>query len=962
MDDFIPGQRWINDAQLQLGLGTVLSSDVRSVTLVFLATGDSHTYSRYSAPLTRVHFSIGDNIISHENEAITITKVTEADGLLTYIGINETGQLTEIGEPLLNNFIQLNRPIERLFNGQIDKNKWFELRQETLQHLNKRAHSKLRGLIGGRTSLISHQLYIAHEVANRYAPRILLADEVGLGKTIEAGMILHQQLVTERIQRVLIIVPESLVHQWLVEMLRRFNLLFHVFDEQRCTDILESGEAENPFQTEQLILCSQEFITQATPSFQQCRDSQWDLLVVDEAHHLQWTEEKVSHEYEVIEELALQTKGVLLLTATPEQLGKESHFARLRLLDPNRFPNFEAFKEEEKHYEPIAHAIEQLMDRQMLEQGLDSEAQTLLESYRTEGDNQQHLDTLGDETCTKKEKTNARNILIDHLLDRHGTGRVLFRNTRSAIKGFPKRELYAYPLALPTCYQGQDNTSIQHLLNPELSPDQSSGDNWVKEDPRVAWLSSFLRQQGTQKTLVIASSATTALDLAHTLLINDALHASVFHEDMSLIERDRAAAFFADQEDGSQVLICSEIGSEGRNFQFAHAMVLFDLPLNPDLLEQRIGRLDRIGQTEIIQIHTPYLTNSAQDVLFNWYHHGLQAFEHTCPAGGTIFKAVQNELMQCLREPNLNQEALDNLIQHTASLLDEQNTLLQKGRDRLLEYSSCRPQIAKSLKKQALAEDESSDRVLTRYMENMYDCYGIDSEEYRENSYLLTAGKHMLTTFPGLREGGMAVTYQRETALANEDLHYLSWDHPLVSEAMDLVATSEMGNASLIAIKHPALRAGAIMVETLHVLDTASAHAVQSQRYLPPSTIHMIINPQGKDISHVLSSEVIKQHQTKVDKKTAKQLIKMKENELRHLITQAEQQAKKQTPLIIKQAHEQAKKIIETEINRLNAQQHINPNIRPEEIEFFEQQLDAVTNAINTANMRLDAVRIIVTI
>ena len=84
-----------------------------------------------------------------------------------------------------------------------------------------------------------------------------------------------------------------------------------------------------------------------------------------------------------------------------------------------------------------------------------------------------------------------------------------------------------------------------------------------------------------------------------------------------------------------------------------------------------------------------------------------------------------------------------------------------------------------------------------------------------------------------------------ETALANEDLHYLSWDHPLVSEAMDLVATSEMGNSSLIAIKHPQLPAGSIMLETLHVLDTASAHAIQSQRYLPPSTIHMIINPHA---------------------------------------------------------------------------------------------------------------------
>ena len=94
---------------------------------------------------------------------------------------------------------------------------------------------------------------------------------------------------------------------------------------------------------------------------------------------------------------------------------------------------------------------------------------------------------------------------------------------------------------------------------------------------------------------------------------------------MSLLG-DKAAHYFAQNEDGAQVLICSEIGSEGRNFQFAHQLVLFDLPLIPDLLEQRIGRLDRIGQQRDIQIHVPYFSDSAQQVLFDWYHQGLNAF------------------------------------------------------------------------------------------------------------------------------------------------------------------------------------------------------------------------------------------------------------------------------------------------------------------------------------------------
>src|SRR5690606_41133390 len=80
------------------------------------------------------------------------------------------------------------------------------------------------------------------------------------------------------------------------------------------------------------------------------------------------------------------------------------------------------------------------------------------------------------------------------------------------------------------------------------------------------------------------------------------LNLALFHEGLPLVQRDRQAAWFA-EPDGAQVLLCSEIGSEGRNFQFAHHLVLFDLPLNPGLVEQRIGRLDRIGQTDTIRIH-----------------------------------------------------------------------------------------------------------------------------------------------------------------------------------------------------------------------------------------------------------------------------------------------------------------------------------------------------------------------
>ena len=154
VQEFIPGQRWISSADLQLGLGTVMSTEHRTVTLLFRATGETRIYSKQTAPLSRVTFSPGDTVLSHDGIGIIVESVAERDGLLSYTGMNEQGSRVELEEGQLNHFIQLNRPGERLFSGQIDKNPLFELRYRSLQHLNRLAHSDLYGLTGCRTSLI----------------------------------------------------------------------------------------------------------------------------------------------------------------------------------------------------------------------------------------------------------------------------------------------------------------------------------------------------------------------------------------------------------------------------------------------------------------------------------------------------------------------------------------------------------------------------------------------------------------------------------------------------------------------------------------------------------------------------------------------------------------------------------------------------------------------------------------
>lgn len=275
---------------------------------------------------------------------------------------------------------------------------------------------------------------------------------------------------------------------------------------------------------------------------------------------------------------------------------------------------------------------------------------------------------------------------------------------------------------------------------------------------------------------MITASADTALDLEHILRTKSGIHAAVFHEGLSIVERDRAAAYFADMESGSQVLVCSEIGSEGRNFQFAHHLVLFDLPLNPDLLEQRIGRLDRIGQTETIQLHVPYLENSAQSVMAHWYHTGLSAFEHTCPAGHSVFVQIEAELSKLLHSQDSHSEAFQSLLDTTSATHARMNEELHKGRDILLEYNSCRTHIAKALQHRAMELDKTTS--LSDYLESVFDCFDIDSEVHTSQSLVIQAGNHMQTPFPGLKESAMTITFSRDTALTFEDMQYIAGTIP----------------------------------------------------------------------------------------------------------------------------------------------------------------------------------------
>ena len=944
MTDFIPGQRWISNTESELGLGLILEVSFKRVTVLFLASDERRIYASDNAPLTRVSFAVGDIIESIDEEEITISRLIHKDGLIIYVGNNASGDEIHLEEIELNHHIQFNKPQDRLFTGQIDPSTWFLLRYETWQRLQQHQQSPVKGLMGGRTSLIPHQLYIAHESANRSAPRIMLADEVGLGKTIEAGLILHHRLLNGLTHRVLIIVPESLLHQWLVEMLRRFNLRFSVFDEARCLEELNidglndtdtADENHNPFLTEQLILCSQSFFSNYPRRQQQALDAGWDMIIVDEAHHLEWSEQRASPEYQFIEQLSIQTPSLILLTATPEQLGKESHFARLRLLDPDRFYSFSAFVEEERLFEPVANAAKSLLAEQALNKEDQQNLTTLLKDDNVNG----LLENLNDPL----KSVSARQSLINILLDHHGTGRILFRNSRQTVQGFPERERYGYNLS------GQQN------------------DTDLQQDPRFNWLvdklttsvnSSTTVSLRKQKALLICKHAQTAIDLEETLKNRAGIASAVFHEGMSIIERDRAAAYFADEESAARLLICSEIGSEGRNFQFVHHLILWDLPSNPDLLQQRIGRLDRIGQKHVIQIHIPYLENTQQHSLYRWYDEGLNAFRANNSAAQAVADQLHADLETVLQ--NNKPADIDTLISKTQRLSADIEAQLHNGRDQLLELNSCRKELSDQLIDQLNTYEHEG--ALWPYMENIFECYGVDTEFHSAECFIIRPSDHMrVSHFPSLSEDGMTITGNRQTALAREELQFLTWEHPLVTGAMDLVLSSETGNAAISVIKHNELKAGQFLLECLFIVECSAPAELQIGRFLPHTPIRILINQHQHDLTESIAHHSLVESGKSFDKQQIIAFLNNQRLPITKLLATAELKAKADMQVLIDSATNTMLESLAAEIKRLVRLKKVNPTIKTEEIEHLKDMTMLAHENIQAAHLRLDAVRFIIT-
>lgn len=905
MEAPIPGQRWVSDSEPELGLGVVMKAEFGRVEIFFPAANEHRQFAMKSAPLRRVRYQPGDSVKLHDGSSLEITAVEDQRGILHYLGKGRTASEAELSDT-----ISFSKPEDRLLAGQIDEARAFDLRVEALQRRAGFRQSPVRGFCGGRVDLLSHQMFIASEVACRLLPRVLLADEVGLGKTIEACLILHRLHLTGRAERVLILVPEPLVNQWFVELFRRFHLLFALFDEARCDSIETNEENGNPFLDSQLVICGTGFLAGSPERARQAAEAGWDLLIVDEAHHLEWSPQSVSPAYALVEDLAARVPGLLLLTATPQQLGPEGHFARLRLLDPDRYADLGAFLAEAEHYEELARALDRLLAGKK-----PSAADEKLFMRKSP-----HLrERLAE---VKAGSEGARDRLAAALLDEFGTGRVMFRNTRAALGGFPERRACLAPLA----------------------PDEE------EIEAKVKWLAGLLRELGEAKVLLICSSRARAQAIQERLLHETAQSAALFHEGLTLLQRDRQAAWFAEEE-GARVLISSEIGSEGRNFQFAHHLVLFDLPQDPELLEQRIGRLDRIGQTSTIRIHVPYLRGSAEEVLARWYHEGLGAFEENLHGATEIAHSLRPRLDALLAHPGAAD--LTDFLQDSRELRRHVVQKLERGHDRLLELNSHRPETAEAVIETVRRQDADAD--FEEFFIRLVDHFGMHIEELGNRSYFLLPGNLTTDAFPSLPDDGLTVTFDRTRALARENVGFLTPDHPMVRAALDLLLGSEAGNSSF-GIWRGAGTEG-LLLEAHFVVECVAPATLHADRFLPAVPVRTVVDHTKKD-----RREDAAYRHARIEKGSPSRLLEnagIKHKLFPSMLSRARQLAEAELAVLAGRATGMARAQLGDEIARLEDLARLNDHVRPEEINALRAQQAALEQALANARLRLDAVRLV---
>jgi ATP-dependent helicase HepA len=746
-----PGDRVSHRFHSELGTGRVLGVQGRSVRVQFPESGQTLSFAAGTDALVPLTIAPGGRArLEPEGEMVVVESCEEGRCILADGREVELDHLWPLPAEV--------SPVERLARGQVDGFEDFANRLDGLKLERIRQAGGLGSFLGGRIQIFPHQLYAAERACHSDPVRWLLADEVGLGKTVEACLILNRLLHTGRAERTLIVAPETLTLQWLGELWRKYHQIFVLLDEKRLDDVIKDyGEGFNPFEVHRQAIVGMDTLVKRRRLTEQAVEAGIDLLVVDEAHHLRRPKGHPGNEaYRAVAPIAGLSRHVLLLTATPLEDDAHGFFRLLQLLRPEEFPEEESFDDRLARREPLPPCTSST--RRVDIGGLPPRLAVPVE--------------IGGWEASERLVSHLRAQSADNPLAKRRKADRVFRALAS-------------PAALLKVLERDDEETSTLAAAAE------------RDDPRARWL---VEQAGRwtgpdEKTLVFVAHRE-SLDLLKGAIERQGRRTGIFHEDLSAERRDIEVAQFRLPE-GPSILISTEAGGEGRNFQFCRRLVLFDLPWNPGVVEQRIGRLDRIGRaipTEIVYFRPPGGFGAAVAGLYE----GIGLFRE--PLGGLeqelrhMTKAIEQAAVE--GPPEIGAADFEAVLREARAAHDR----VQKAAHHELHRDPYRPEMAAGILRRVPPNlDALNESVVVRAASR----FGFEVEaQSGERTWRIEYGYEALVDhFFGVPLGtALLGTFSRERAVDEETLDFFSSGHPLVEGILAELEEGPRGRVALLQI------------------------------------------------------------------------------------------------------------------------------------------------------------------
>ncbi|MBG97982.1 hypothetical protein CL659_02515 [bacterium] len=657
--------------------------------------------------------------------------------------------------------------------------------------------------VSSRTSAFPHQISTCETVINRMSGRAILADEVGLGKTIEAGMILTEYILRKEASNVLIVVPSGLTEQWKEELLDKFNITIPVVDGR-------VGYSLNEFLKNNSMVVTSLAYAKREGYRDSFFEKQWDIVIVDEAHHLKNVN---TMNYKFVK--SLKAKKILLLTATPLQNSLTELFNLVNLVSPHAINIAEMGKRFAKNFNKktinsLKSILKSLMVRSRRSdiRGVDElpprKAETLgvslSEDYLKLYDRVSRYAING----YKKSVTNNNSSYIFYLMTLQ---RMLTSSKGSFVSSLRKRKTRLLEIKsnlntfnpkevldfLPISKKKNNKKTLEKELNLEIDSiseilkECQSVSDVNKMDVLLRFLRKLYKKDKTSKILIFTEFLKTQ-DTICEILKKSGFDVQIYRGGMSVHEKNEIIENFQK----GQILVSTEAGSEGRNLQFANVVVNYDLPWNPMKIEQRIGRVHRLGQKKEVLIVNLIAKKTIEDHLVKILEKKLDLFKNTIGELETIlgYMASENDPESVVMEAFVDSYGSKRKLKKLDSSLDSSIKKVDKSLESSFAKSGIdlRPENLNNLENIKFFNDgEIVELAFSEFLDK-YNCLK-DSDDFELKfsiPHFLKEGS--LRFFPELIRG----TFSKDIALSRTWIDYLTINHPFLTSSIKDVTESPL--------------------------------------------------------------------------------------------------------------------------------------------------------------------------